>query len=111
MSHYDFHNKLELYKWKLWLCFSSYFSFLLLSVWEECRSLPHSRLHSTDDFQIQSTESNTTATSMRKQVSNKNFSYLLKTPTCTLHRMGNYIMSGTYDLVQTISNENMLLLK
>jgi len=72
---------------------------LLLSAWEECRSLPHSRLYSTDDFQIQSTESNTTATSMRKQVSNVNFSYLLNTPTCTLHRMGNYIMSGTYDLV------------
>jgi len=52
MSHYDFHNKLELYKWKLWLCFSSYFLFLLLSVWEECRSFPHSRIYSTDDFQI-----------------------------------------------------------
>jgi len=75
------------------------FFILLLSVWEECRSFPHSRKYSTDDFQIQSTESNTTATSMRKQASNENFSYLLNTPACTLNRMGNYIMSGTYDLV------------
>jgi len=51
------------------------FFILLLSVWEECRSFPHSRIYSTDDFQIQSSESNTTATSMQKQVSNENFSY------------------------------------
>jgi len=74
------------------------FFYLLLSFWEECRSFPHSRIYSTDEFQIQSTESNTTTTSLRKQVSNKFFSYLLRTPTCNLNRMDSHIASDTYNL-------------
>jgi len=56
--------------------FFIFFILLLLSVWEECRSFPHSRIYNTDDFQLQSTESNTTATSMRKQVSKKKFFFI-----------------------------------
>jgi len=70
------------------------FFYLLLSFWEECRSFPHSRVYSTDEFQIQSAGSNTTNTSLPRQVSHNFFIE----HTCNLNHMDRYIASGTYDL-------------
>ena len=88
--------------------------YLLSFLWEECRSFPHSRIYTTDEFQIQPNESNTTYVPPVRQVSHNFFIFI--THTCVQsnsHMQTNGVkstLSHLYvNIYQTLKRFNTLM--
>lgn len=87
------------------------FLHLLLFSWEECTSLPHSRIYSTDEFQIQPNESTTTNIPSTMQVSNHFFTFINDTHMQSRpHRQIHRVKSIRSRLISKISTRKMLSL-